>query len=68
MIIFSDWLTHDQPLQHETDLKPAAQESSEMLCIIHAHSRSICPNKHFLVSVWEAVRPVQMPGMQPNSR
>lgn len=40
------------PTAAQTALQPRAQESLEMLCIIHAHTRSICPNTHFLVSVW----------------
>lgn len=40
------------PTATQTALQPRAQESLEMLCIIHAHTHSICPNTHFLVSVW----------------
>lgn len=39
------------PTAAQTAPQPRAQESLEMLCIIHVHTRSICPNTHFLVSV-----------------
>lgn len=41
------------PTAAQTAFQPRAQESLEMLCIIHVHTRSICPNTHFLVSMWK---------------
>lgn len=35
------------PTAAKAALQPRAQESLQMLCIIHGHTHSICPNTHF---------------------
>lgn len=56
------------PTAAQTDLQPRAEESLEMLCIIHAHTCSICTNTHFLVSTREKLSSHERLGKEPDLR
>lgn len=53
------WADTRPPTAAQAVLKPGAQESLQMLCIIHGHTRNICPNTHFPVPrVKNSVQPL----------
>lgn len=56
------------PTASQTALQPRAPEPLHMPCIIHAHTRSICPNAHFPVSAWKILSSHSLLDMEPDLR